>query len=75
MKKNVLREYLKNREEKTLTIRQDNYFTFEVDDVDTTNENNDTFGKIIKKAAKEAVELYEENVIKPKRTRKPKGDK
>jgi hypothetical protein len=74
MKKNVLREYLKNREEKTLTLRQDRYFTFEVDDVDLTNSDNDTFGKIIKKAAKEAVEIYEEKVVKPKKKAK-KGDK
>ena len=73
MKKAVLREYLKNREKDVTTINQDSFFTIEVDDVDVINSDNDTLGKFIKKAAKEAVEIYEEKVVKPKKAKK--GDK
>ena len=72
MKKAVLREYLKNREMETITIDRDKFFVFEVEDADVTN-GKDTFGEIIKKAAKEAIEIYEEKAIKPKKTKK--GDK
>jgi hypothetical protein len=34
MKKNVLREYLKNRKKDVMTIERDKYFTIEVDDVE-----------------------------------------
>lgn len=73
MKKNVLREYLKNREMETITIDRDKFFTFEVEDADVSN-SKDTFGEIIKKAAKEAVDIYEEKVVKPKKKAK-KGEK
>lgn len=72
MKKAVLREYLKNREAKTLTIHQDKYFTFAVDDADLSSDN-DTLGNFIRKAAKEAVDIYEEKVVKPRKKAK-KGD-
>lgn len=80
MKKAVLREYLKNREEKTLTIDRDKFFTLEVEDVDLTD-SKDTFGEIIRKAAKDAVEQYEKEIetleleeVKPKKKAK-KGEK
>lgn len=80
MKKAVLREYLKNREEKTLTIDRDKFFALEVEDVDLTD-SKDTFGEIIRKAAKDAVEQYEKEIetleleeVKPKKKAK-KGEK
>lgn len=80
MKKAVLREYLKNREEKTLTIDRDKFFALEVEDVDLTD-SKDTFGEIIRKAAKDAVEQYEKKIetleleeVKPKKKAK-KGEK
>ena len=68
MKKAVLREYLKNREGKTITFDRDKFFTFEVEDVNDYKEG--AIEKFIKENAKKAVELYEEKVVKPKK--KPK---
>ena len=59
MKKNVLREYLKNREKDVVTISQDSFFTIEVEE--PTSDMPDTAMELVKKAVK--------------RTRKPKGDK
>ena len=79
MKKAVLREYLKKREIKpitfnkkeTVTIDRDKFFIIEVEDVDGYKEG--AVEELIKKNAKKAVELYEEEVVKPKR--KKKSDK
>ena len=61
MKKNVLREYLKNRKKDVTVFEKDKFFTFTVDDVDGYKEG--------------AIEKVVKELAKPKRTRKPKGEK
>ena len=53
MKKAVLREYLKNREEKKTTINQDSCFTIEVEE--PTDKRKDVAMELVKKAAKKVI--------------------
>lgn len=53
MKKAVLREYLKNREEKKTTINQDSGFTIEVEE--PNGKRKDVAMELVKKAAKKVI--------------------
>ena len=77
MKKNVLREYLKNREKDVAVFEKDKFFTFTVDDIDINDGYKEgAIEKLIKKSVEEA--KIEKNASKTKTTRKnafKKGEK